>query len=153
MKNAVLFGVIQMLVGVMLSFSNAIFNRSMTDLVCMCVPQLIFMTLFFGYMDWMIVYKWTNVGLGNMPSIIGLLISMGLGQNLSNFDVCKPDVSLPLVEQHSCPTGPDLPVNGCPAGCMQAAVFDHRLFDGQYDFHVLNMKVMLLCVPWMLFPK
>merc|ERR1719311_571723 len=117
MKCAVCFGVLQMLMGVGISFANAVFNQSLTDLVCMCVPQALFMSLFFGYMDWMIIYKWTNVGLGHQPSIIGLLISMGLGQPL------------------------------------QSEAFDNRLFEGQEEWHTTNMKVLLLCVPWMLIPK
>ena len=38
------------------------------------------MSLFFGYMDWMIIYKWTNPG--SAPSIINTMIAMGLQQPL-----------------------------------------------------------------------
>jgi len=83
MKLAVLMGVVQMLVGVFLRFSNAIHFRSMTDLICECCPMLIFMVCFFGYMDWMILYKWVTPTTTN-PSLINSMISMGLGQEDKN---------------------------------------------------------------------
>merc|ERR1712146_516922 len=79
----VLMGVIQMLVGVFFRFSNAIHFRSMTDLICECCPMLIFMVCFFGYMDWMILYKWVTPTTTN-PSLINSMISMGLGQEDKN---------------------------------------------------------------------
>merc|ERR1719453_1687803 len=79
MKLAVLIGVIQMTVGVFLRFGNAVHFKSTTDFVCECVPMLGFMVCFFGYMDWMIIYKWVTVTDTN-PSLINSMISMGLGQ-------------------------------------------------------------------------
>jgi len=51
-----------------------------------CIPMLVFMLAFFGYMDYMIVYKWTHVipyeeapdGLKGPPSIINSLICMAM---------------------------------------------------------------------------
>jgi V-type H+-transporting ATPase subunit a len=104
MKLSVCVGVLQMLLGVFLRFSNAINDGSTVDLVCECIPMLIFMVCFFGYMDCMIVYKWThkipgdtagpdgqnglawpedengNPGSGGAPSIINSLICMGMHQ-------------------------------------------------------------------------
>jgi V-type H+-transporting ATPase subunit a len=77
MKCAVLLGVAQMALGIALSFSNAVFDRSLTDFFFVCIPQAIFMAMFFGYMDYCIIYKWTHVT--PAPSIIGLMIDMGLG--------------------------------------------------------------------------
>merc|ERR1719327_2381319 len=80
MKVAVLLGVIHMVTGTLFSFSNATYENSKVDLAFVCLPQLIFLVMFFGYMDWMIIYKWTNPG--NAPSIINTLIAMGLQQPL-----------------------------------------------------------------------
>jgi len=79
MKMAVLFGVAQMTMGVMLKWSNAIYNVNFTDFFCECIPMLIFMLCFFGYMDFMILYKWVTP-LDNPPSLINSLISMAMGQ-------------------------------------------------------------------------
>jgi len=85
MKIAVLLGVLQMLAGTMLSFTNAVHGRSMIDLFFVCMPQLVFMVGFFGYMDWMILYKWTRVT--KAPSIINSMIGMGLAQPIAEKDV------------------------------------------------------------------
>jgi V-type H+-transporting ATPase subunit a len=82
MKIAVLLGVVQMFVGVLLSFVNGFHNRSAIEVLGVCVPQVIFLCSFFGYMDWMIIYKWINVT--TAPSIINLMISMGLMQPIPN---------------------------------------------------------------------
>merc|ERR1719389_854466 len=79
MKLSVLVGVAQMFLGVCLRFSNAIYFKSLTDLTCECMPMLIFLCCFFGYMDWMIIYKWVSPPTTN-PSLINSMISMGLGQ-------------------------------------------------------------------------
>ena len=49
MKMAVLFGVTQMIVGVLLKWSNAIYQRSVVDFLCECIPMMIFMICFFGW--------------------------------------------------------------------------------------------------------
>lgn len=84
MKLSVLFGVVQMLVGVGLKFANSVFYKNKTDFVFECIPQLMFMLAFFGYMDWMIMYKWVtpvsqDEALNGPPGIINSMITMALG--------------------------------------------------------------------------
>merc|ERR1712007_374149 len=43
MKLSVLFGVLQMIVGLVLRFSDAIYDKKMIDLAFECVPMLVFM--------------------------------------------------------------------------------------------------------------
>ncbi|KAF4683838.1 H(+)-transporting V0 sector ATPase subunit a [Perkinsus olseni] len=74
-----------MLLGVCLKFSNSYYNRNWTDFTFECIPQLAFMLCFFGYMDWMIMYKWVtpvtqDPDLNGPPSLINTLIGMGLSQ-------------------------------------------------------------------------
>ena len=85
MKLSVLVGVTQMVLGIILKFVNSIHFRNGTDLIFECIPQLAFMVGIFGYMDWMIMYKWVtpvdeDPDLKGAPSIINSLIVMGLGQ-------------------------------------------------------------------------
>jgi V-type H+-transporting ATPase subunit a len=73
-----------MLLGVFLKFANSIFFRNKTDLFFECVPQLLFLLAFFGYMDWMIMYKWvtpvsSDPSLNGPPGIINTMIVMALG--------------------------------------------------------------------------
>merc|ERR1712178_189632 len=78
MKLSVLFGVLQMTMGVFLRFGNAIYTKSFIDFFCECCPMLIFMVCFFGWMDFMVVYKWVNA-MDAPPGIINSLICMAMG--------------------------------------------------------------------------
>lgn len=89
MKLSVLFGVAQMLIGVALKFANSLFFKNKTDFVFECIPQLLFMLAFFGYMDWMIMYKWitpvtADPTLSGPPGIINTMITMALGTDDRN---------------------------------------------------------------------
>jgi len=85
MKLSVLLGVAQMLLGLSLRFANAFYEKSRTDLLFECVPMFVFLSLYFGYMNWMILHKWVTPvshveGMENEgpPSIINQLISMSM---------------------------------------------------------------------------
>merc|ERR1719221_506631 len=78
MKLSVLFGVMQMLVGLLLRWSNAFYWKNMTDFICECIPMMIFMVCFFGWMDFMILFKWVTP-MPNPPNIINSLICMAMG--------------------------------------------------------------------------
>merc|ERR1712050_541028 len=83
MKLSVLFGVLQMVVGVLLRWSNALYFSNMTDFIFECIPMMVFMLCFFGWMDVMILYKWTHP-IDNPPNIINSLICMAMGQEDKN---------------------------------------------------------------------
>merc|ERR1712061_450759 len=83
MKLSVLFGVLQMIVGVLLRWSNALYFSNMTDFIFECIPMMVFMLCFFGWMDVMILYKWTHP-IDNAPNIINSLICMAMGQEDHN---------------------------------------------------------------------
>jgi len=79
MKLSVLFGVLQMIVGLCFRWSNALYERNLTDFIFECIPMMVFMLCFFGWMDVMILYKWTHP-IDNPPNIINSLICMAMGQ-------------------------------------------------------------------------
>jgi len=83
MKLSVILGVSQMVVGLCLRFANAIHEKSPTDLFCECVPMMVFMLCFFGFMDYMILYKWVTA-MDNPPSIINSMIAMAMWGEDSN---------------------------------------------------------------------
>eukprot|EP00928_Gymnodinium_smaydae_P003848 TRINITY_DN1135_c0_g1_i7.p1 TRINITY_DN1135_c0_g1~~TRINITY_DN1135_c0_g1_i7.p1 ORF type:complete len:811 (+),score=230.32 TRINITY_DN1135_c0_g1_i7:66-2498(+) len=78
MKLSVLFGVLQMTVGVLLRWGNAAYEKNLVDFIFECVPMMVFLLCFFGWMDFMILYKWVNP-VDNPPSIINSLICMAMG--------------------------------------------------------------------------
>jgi len=83
MKCSVIIGVTQMIVGLLLRFSNSVYTGNTIDFFCECCPMMVFMLCFFGYMDYMILYKWVTP-MDNPPSIINALICMGMGQHDKN---------------------------------------------------------------------
>lgn len=78
MKVSVLLGVAHMVAGVMLRFGNAVYEGNNIDFAFECIPMIVFMICFFGYMDFMILYKWVTP-MQNPPSIINSLICMVIG--------------------------------------------------------------------------
>jgi V-type H+-transporting ATPase subunit a len=64
---------------VLLKWSNAIYEKNIVDFIFECIPQMVFMLCFFGWMDFMILYKWTH-HIDDPPSIINSLICMAMGQ-------------------------------------------------------------------------
>ncbi|RYY37977.1 V-type ATPase 116kDa subunit family protein [archaeon] len=84
MKMSVIFGIVQMMGGLVLKLLNAMYYKNMIDVFCECIPQIVFMTALFGYMVFLIVYKWVidwNDPLtapGAPPSLIDTLINIVL---------------------------------------------------------------------------
>merc|ERR1719487_424967 len=79
MKLSVVLGVAQMIGGLLLRFGNSIHEGNMVDFFCECCPMMVFMICFFGFMDYMILYKWVTP-MADPPSIINSLIAMGMWQ-------------------------------------------------------------------------
>jgi V-type H+-transporting ATPase subunit a len=75
-KMAVVLGVVQMTVGVLLSGSNALFFRRSRDFWGEFVPQLLMFGCSFGYMVFLIVLKWVRPG--PAPTLINIMIDMFL---------------------------------------------------------------------------
>lgn len=59
MKISVIIGVIHMTFGIVLKAVNSVHFKKNLDLYFEFIPQIIFMVLMFGYMDFLIVFKWT----------------------------------------------------------------------------------------------
>ena len=81
MKMAVIFGVAQMSLGIVLKGSNAIQNRNLIDFLFEFTPQIIVLLALFGYMDFMIIVKWLTNWEGRenqAPSVITTMIDMCL---------------------------------------------------------------------------
>ena len=47
-----------MTLGVFVKASNAVYFKKPIDFIFEFIPQLLFMVLLFGYMDFIIIYKW-----------------------------------------------------------------------------------------------
>ncbi|XP_062336311.1 LOW QUALITY PROTEIN: V-type proton ATPase 116 kDa subunit a 1-like [Osmerus eperlanus] len=88
MKMSVILGVVHMLFGVLLSLLNWIFFQKHQDIMLQFVPELIFMLSLFGYLMFLILYKWcAPMPSESAPSIL-LFINMML------FDYSSPNALL-----------------------------------------------------------
>ena len=81
MKCSVIIGVIQMTLGIILRGLNNLYFGDYTGFIFEFIPQLIFMTLLFGYMIFLIFVKWStdySKNTANAPSIISILMNLAL---------------------------------------------------------------------------
>lgn len=82
MKISVILGVLQMGMGVFMKALNAIYRKNSVDFWFEFVPQILLLFSLFGFMDWMIIAKWTTDFTNReymAPSIISTMIDMFLG--------------------------------------------------------------------------
>ena len=81
MKCSVIVGVIQMTLGIFLRGLNNLYFGDYIGFIFEFIPQLIFMTLLFGYMIFLIFVKWStdySKNTANAPSIITILMNLAL---------------------------------------------------------------------------
>lgn len=82
MKTSVILGVSHMLFGIVLRGLNSLYFKDYADIICIFIPQFIFMSILFGYMDVMIFIKWATDWTGregSAPSLVTLLMNIFLG--------------------------------------------------------------------------
>ncbi|KAL4468898.1 hypothetical protein ABPG72_009168 [Tetrahymena utriculariae] len=124
MKFAVIFGVVQMSWGIFLKGLNCIHFDLWVDLIFEWLPQMVFLLSTFGYMCFMIIFKWVSqYEEGYLaPSIINQMINLPLkmGQ-ISSF-------------------------NGTPTPLFNDSNFQEEL---QYNLLIISIA----CVPTMLLVK
>lgn len=59
MKMSIILGVIHMDLGIIMSLFNQMYFRDHLSIWCEFVPQFLFLNALFGYLCFMIIYKWT----------------------------------------------------------------------------------------------
>jgi V-type H+-transporting ATPase subunit a len=81
MKISVIIAVVHMTLGVLIKATNSLYFKRTVEFWFEFLPQLIFLVIVFGYMDFLIIYKWLkDWGYGNphAPSIITTMINLPL---------------------------------------------------------------------------
>lgn len=77
MKLSVIIGVLHMTLGIAIKGLNARFNKDKLEYYCEFVPQIIFLLILFGYMDMMILVKWSRDWTGkDTPSLITQMVNI-----------------------------------------------------------------------------
>lgn len=81
MKLSVIIGVTHMMLGLFVRLINGFKKRDRLDIITITIPQIIFMVTTFVYMDFLIVFKWTQIypDTAQAPSIIATMISVYAG--------------------------------------------------------------------------
>ncbi|XP_064229105.1 V-type proton ATPase 116 kDa subunit a 4 isoform X3 [Aotus nancymaae] len=81
MKMSVVLGIVQMVFGVILSLFNHIYFRRTLNIILQFIPEMIFILCLFGYLVFMIVFKWCHFDVHvsqHAPSILIHFINMFL---------------------------------------------------------------------------
>jgi V-type H+-transporting ATPase subunit a len=127
MKMSVIMGVIQMFLGIGMSYLNHRHFKDKLSIICEFVPQVLFLGSIFGYLCLLMVIKWTTPGC--VADLYHIMIYMFLAPG--NVD-CTDAV-----------TG----IAGCPENVILGSA------GGQAFFQNLLLLIAFVCVPWMLIPK
>ncbi|XP_017077058.2 LOW QUALITY PROTEIN: V-type proton ATPase 116 kDa subunit a [Drosophila eugracilis] len=100
MKLAIVLGISQMMFGLGLAAANCILLKRKADLILVVIPQCIFMLSLFGYLVFLIFYKWLFYG-GHKPSpynsacapnVLITFINMMLLKDEENEEYCLSDM-------------------------------------------------------------
>jgi V-type H+-transporting ATPase subunit a len=87
MKISVIIAIVHMTLGVIIKAFNSTYFKRKLDFIYEFIPQFLFLVLLFGYMDFLIVFKWLTDWTGkDAPSIITTMMNIGLkvGKTVTN---------------------------------------------------------------------
>ncbi|XP_055902515.1 V-type proton ATPase 116 kDa subunit a 1-like [Eupeodes corollae] len=127
MKLSIIFGVTHMLFGVFMSLVNQIHLKKWGTIFMEFLPQVLFLLLLFGYMAFMMFFKWVRYTaktevLGDSPG-------------------CAPSVLIMFINMMLFKSTP--PLEGC----------SEFMFEGQYTLQMTFVAIGMMCIPWMLLAK
>lgn len=127
MKLSIIFGVLHMVFGVCMSVVNFVYFKRYASIFLEFLPQMIFLLLLFGYMVFMMFYKWLKYSptTNYEPDTPG----------------CAPSVLIMFINMMLFKSSPALP------GC------DEFMFPNQSKIEMIFVIVAVICIPWMLIGK
>lgn len=70
MKMSIIIGVIHMNLGILQSLNNNNFFRDRLSTICEFVPQMLFLNGLFGYLSFLIIYKWCSGGIADLYHVL-----------------------------------------------------------------------------------
>ncbi|XP_055852087.1 V-type proton ATPase 116 kDa subunit a 1-like isoform X2 [Episyrphus balteatus] len=127
MKLSIIFGVTHMLFGIFMSTINHVHFRKWSNLFFDFVPQVLFLVLLFGYMAFMMIFKWFKYDAKTLIQ--------------ENTPGCAPSVLIMFINMML--LGHNKPLPGCK----------ELMFEGQGLLQNVFLVVAVICIPWMLLAK
>ncbi|EDX04722.1 GD23787 [Drosophila simulans] len=126
MKLSIIVGVIHMIFGVSMSVVNFAYYKKYASIFLEFLPQVLFLLLLFGYMVFMMFFKWVvyndtvegPLSPACAPSILILFINMILQGSQDTPEPCK-----------------------------------EFMFEGQKNIQQVFVIIAIICIPWMLLGK
>ena len=95
MKTSVILGVAQMLLGILLKGLNALYFRRWAEFVFEFLTQLVALVCLFGFMDYLVIAKWTTDWSGKAaPGVIASMIADATGQAQSGLPVIPDQTTI-----------------------------------------------------------
>lgn len=127
MKLSIIVGVAHMIFGVSMSVVNFVHFKRYASIFLEFLPQILFLLLLFGYMVFMMFFKWVKYSpkTAFQPDTPG----------------CAPSVLIMFINMMLFKSTP--PLDGC----------DEYMFSAQPAVQQLFVYIGLLCIPWMLLGK
>ena len=126
MKISLILGVLQMSLGIFLKGCNDLYKRKPIDFIFEFIPQITLFWCLFGFMDLMVVVKWTtdySDDTSKAPAIINTMLNMAMN-------------------------------GGKPTNPHESPLFgDTSSYDDQTKLMNLLMLIVMLCIPLMLCVK
>lgn len=132
MKVSIIFGVVHMTIGIVFSMLNSIHFKKWYDLLFVNIPSLIFFVSMFGYLAFIIIFKWIVVPSDqpNLPKLMNVMIDMFL----SPFSCCGNPEQDTINGQHD-------------------KYLDDFLYNGQPVVQGILFVLVAACVPVLLCGK
>ncbi|XP_017131354.1 V-type proton ATPase 116 kDa subunit a1 isoform X5 [Drosophila elegans] len=127
MKISIIFGVIHMIFGVVMSWHNHTYFRNRISLIYEFIPQLVFLLLLFFYMVLLMFIKWIKFAATN---------------DKPYSEACAPSILITFIDMVLFNT-PKPPPENC----------ETYMFFGQHVIQVLFVLVAVGCIPVMLLAK
>ncbi|XP_034660391.1 V-type proton ATPase 116 kDa subunit a isoform X7 [Drosophila subobscura] len=127
MKISIIFGVIHMVFGVVMSWHNHTYFRNRISMIYEFIPQLVFLLLLFFYMVLLMFIKWIKFAATNPKPYS---------------EACAPSILITFIDMVLF-NKPKDPVKGCEV----------YMFWGQHFVQVLFVLLALCCIPIMLLAK
>ncbi|EDV93300.1 GH19225 [Drosophila grimshawi] len=124
MKLSIIFGVLHMIFGVCLSVENFVYFKKYSLIFLQFLPQVIFLIMLFGYMVFMMFFKWfqykaTATDIAYTPGCAPSVLIMFIDMILMNEEVPSP-------------------------GCMPT------MFPSQRTLETTLFVIAIICIPWIL---